>query len=189
MTSKLTIRQISTSAMVAALLSIMAQISIPLPMTPIPITLQTAGLIIVLFLSDKKAGVVGVLAYLLLGAVGVPVFNGGKSGIGILFGPTGGFLLSFIPALLMAFFIRKTLFRLSQNKVFSAYAAVFVMTMVILLAGVLWFMLITENSFLESASACCLPFLPGDIGKLLIFTPLGLAMEVRLNRALGHAHG
>lgn len=79
-----------------------AHLSAPLPFTPVPITLQVFAVLLSGLLLGKKWGTVAQLQYLLLGALGLPVFALGKSGIGVLFGITGGYLLSYPVAAGMA---------------------------------------------------------------------------------------
>ena len=86
----------------AALLAICSWISIP---TTIPFTLQTMGVFLAVGLLGGKRGTISILLYLLIGAVGVPVFSGFKGGIGALAGPTGGYLIGFVgTALIMWLF-------------------------------------------------------------------------------------
>lgn len=79
----------------ATLLAIFAQISVP--MYPVPITGQTLALTVVGFAMGRKAATAAVLLYLFEGAIGLPVFAGGASGFHHFFGPTGGYLLGYIP--------------------------------------------------------------------------------------------
>jgi biotin transport system substrate-specific component len=80
------------------LVALMAQVSIPLPFTPVPITGQTFAVLLVGALLGSRHGALSVGLYLLEGALGLPVFAGGTVGIGRLLGPTGGYLLGFIAA-------------------------------------------------------------------------------------------
>ncbi len=85
-------------ALFAALTGVGALIAIPLPFTPVPITLQTFFIFLAGALLGKYLGALSQLIYLLLGVVGLPVFAKGSSGIGALLGPSGGYLVGFIPA-------------------------------------------------------------------------------------------
>ena len=93
------IRKTVLTALFASLIIVGAYIRFPLP--PVPITLQTLFVITASLLGGTAIGVSSVLIYLLLGAVGLPVFTAG-GGLGILFGPTGGFLFGLLPASLLA---------------------------------------------------------------------------------------
>ncbi|MGL4367911.1 MAG: biotin transporter BioY [Brevinemataceae bacterium] len=87
---------ITLSIFGSLIMTVSAQITIPLPF--VPITGQTLGLFIVLSLLDKKATLVSVILYLAQGIAGIPVFAGGASGLSVLLGPSGGYLIGFIPA-------------------------------------------------------------------------------------------
>lgn len=82
-------------ALGTAFLCVAAQISLPLPVFPVPFTLQVFAIFFLSILVPPRQSLMTVLMYILLGALGLPVFAGGSSGIGILMGKTGGFLLSF----------------------------------------------------------------------------------------------
>jgi biotin transport system substrate-specific component len=86
-------------------LALMAQFSIDLWFTPVPITLQTFGVLLLGALLGAKRGALAVIAYLGEGALGFPVFAGGAGGISILLGPTGGYLFAFIAAAFLIGFL------------------------------------------------------------------------------------
>lgn len=92
--SKLSVQDICIIAIMTAVTAVLAQISIPLPMM-VPMTMQTFAVTLAGILLGAKRGAVSMIIYLLLGAVGAPVFTGLKGGLQSLAGPTGGFLLSF----------------------------------------------------------------------------------------------
>lgn len=86
---------VARTALFAALMGAFAYVSFPYPLSPAPVTLQVLGVFLAgLFLGPLWGGVAMVL-YLLAGALGAPVFAGGNAGIGVLLGPTGGYLLSY----------------------------------------------------------------------------------------------
>ena len=78
----------------AALIAVCSWISIPLP--TVPITLQTMGVVLIASLFGAKRGVIATVVYILLGAIGVPVFSGFSSGLGVIGGATGGYIIGFI---------------------------------------------------------------------------------------------
>jgi biotin transporter BioY len=83
------------AALFAAFTAAVAWFKIPLPFTPVPITLQTLVVLISGAMLGSYYGALSMIIYLILGAIGLPVFAGGSSGIGVLFGPTGGYLFSY----------------------------------------------------------------------------------------------
>ncbi len=82
----------------SALLAALAQLRVVLPFTPVPITGQTLGVLLVAAALGPRRGAAAVLAYLAEGLLGLPVFAGGGSGLGYLLGPTGGYLVGFVAA-------------------------------------------------------------------------------------------
>ena len=78
-----------------ALVSVAARIAVPLPGTPVPVTLQDLTVLAVGIVLGPRRGALAIASYLLLGAMGAPVFSNGRGGLGWLMGPTGGYLLAF----------------------------------------------------------------------------------------------
>ena len=90
-------------ALMAALIALCAWISVPLG--PVPFTMQTFGIFAALGLLGGRRGTLAFLIYLLLGIVGLPVFSGFSAGAGVLFGATGGYLLGYLAAALLFWFL------------------------------------------------------------------------------------
>lgn len=102
--SKFTIQQIAMIAVMTAVTCVLAPLSVPIG--PVPISLTNLVIYFSLFILGTKKGTISYLIYLLIGLVGIPVFSGFTSGPGKLFGPTGGYLIGFIPlALIAGYFI------------------------------------------------------------------------------------
>ncbi len=92
------LREINRIAVSAAIMAVCSWISIP---APVPFTLQTFGVFLTSGLFGRKKGSLAVLVYILLGAIGIPVFSGGRGGPGVLFGETGGYIIGFLAAALL----------------------------------------------------------------------------------------
>ncbi|MFJ8529398.1 biotin transporter BioY [Bacillus sp. NPDC094106] len=88
-------RMLIVTALFAAIIGILAQVTIPLPL--VPITGQTLAIGLTATILGSRYGTLSVLLYVLIGATGIPVYAGFSGGLSVLFGPTGGFLLAFIP--------------------------------------------------------------------------------------------
>ena len=96
------------AALFAALTGAVAWFKIPLPFTPVPITLQTLMVLLSGAMLGAYFGALSMIIYLILGAIGLPVFAGGSSGIGALFGPSGGYLFSYpVAAFVIGFMLQK----------------------------------------------------------------------------------
>lgn len=140
----------------AALISVCAWISIPV--TDIAFTLQTLGIFLSLGLLGGKRGCASVMIYLLLGAVGLPVFSGFQGGIGALAGITGGYLWGF----LFAAFAYRLLERIGK------LPAMIAGQLVCYLCGSLWFYLYAGGGLWLIAARCVLPYLFPDAVKIAL---------------------
>ncbi len=145
------------------LLALLAQLAIPPPFTPVPITGQTFGVLLVGALLGSRRGALSIGIYLVEGSVGLPFFTAGTSGWQTVVGPTGGYLLGFIPA---AFAVGWLAERGWDRRFATAIVAMLVGEVVIYLAG-----LPRLGVFVGQGQALqlgLLPFIPGDIIKLLL---------------------
>ncbi len=88
------VRQFARAALLASLIGAFAYVTIPLPFSPVPLTLQVLGVFLAGLILGPKWGTLSILLYLTAGALGAPVFSGGSAGLGALQGPTGGYLWS-----------------------------------------------------------------------------------------------
>lgn len=93
--SSLNTANMTRVALMAAVTAVAAQIAIPLPFSPVPFTLQVLAVILSGLLLGPRYGALAMAVYVLVGAVGVPVFAGFRGGLGVIAGPTGGYLLSY----------------------------------------------------------------------------------------------
>jgi len=115
--SKINIRQMTLTSLFAALTAVGGFISIPL--YPVPLTLQTLFTLLAAMILGSVMGASSQIIYVLLGVIGLPVFAGFKAGIGILFGPTGGFLLGFI---ISAYIIGKIVELKKEKNIFLLFS-------------------------------------------------------------------
>lgn len=154
-------KDITLIALLVAVTGILSLISIPLPFSPVPLTGQTLGVMLTgVLLTPRKAGLT-IIVYLLLGAAGAPIFAGGTGGISVIVGPTGGYLLGFVPAAMVIAGLRGP--RLSRQAI-----ALFVGLLTIYVPGTLWLSHVTGLSLEAALTIGVLPYLPGDILKAII---------------------
>lgn len=136
-----------------------------IPVGPVPITGQTFAVLLTGALLGSRLGAAAMIAYLVEGAAGLPFFYGGSSGIGHLLGPTGGYLVAF-PA---AAFITGAFAEHGWDRRFlTAVAAMAIGSLVIMLSGWAWFSVLTNTSPLATFQLNVVPFIPGDIAKILL---------------------
>lgn len=142
-----------------------SQVRIPLPFTPVPITGQTFGVLVLGALLGSRYGTSVVIAYVLQGLIGLPVFAGWKGGIAVVFGPTGGYIVGFIFA---AFLVGWLLERSWSRRLDLTFAALLIGNAVIYAFGLPWLALFVGwDQVLQMG---LIPFLPGDLVKLLMAT-------------------
>ncbi|HWQ76751.1 MAG TPA: biotin transporter BioY [Syntrophomonas sp.] len=160
------------AAMFGALTALGAFIVIPLQ--PVPISLQTLFCGLAGVLLGGYTGALSQIVYVLLGIIGLPVFAGGKAGLGTLFGPTGGYLLGFIAA---AFVIGKIIESKPQASAVRIVAALLAGNLVIYLCGTLQLSVVADLSLMKSLMAGVIPFLPGDVLKLAAAAWIGYKLQ------------
>ena len=149
----------------SAFVAVSAQISIPLPFTPVPITGQTLAVLLVGAVLGSKRGAIALMAYLIEGIIGIPVFAGGTGGIGKLLGPTGGYLIGFIASSYLVGLLSEKGWDKSYR---GSILAMGVGNAAIYLFGIPWLMVVTGVSLKGALFMGFLPFVPGDAVKLLI---------------------
>lgn len=145
----------------AALTAVGAFISIPL--YPVPLTLQTLFTLLAAMTLGSVQGMSSQIIYVMLGVVGLPVFAGFKAGIGILFGPTGGFLFGFI---ICACVIGKIIELKKEKNIFYYFLAGIIGTIILYIIGITQLSLVTGIGVKKAIIVGMLPFLPGDILKI-----------------------
>jgi biotin transport system substrate-specific component len=153
-----------------------AFVRIPLPFTPVPITLQTFFVLLSGAFLGSELGAVTQLSYILLGITGLPIFSGAGSGMVYLFGPTGGYIFGFI---LAAFFVGRMI-KHGQNNLFYFFATLFIGDLIILSCGTLWLKFIFGYPLKRLLFIGFLPFLPGDLLKIFFAAIIYLKLRCRL---------
>lgn len=146
------------------LVALAAQIVVPLPFTPVPLTGQTFAVLLTGALLGSRLGAAALALYVAEGALGLPFFRGGAAGLAHLTGPTAGYLLAFP---LAAFVTGLLAERGWDRRVWTAAAAMFVGSLVILACGWAWLALLTgsaSSAFQQGVA----PFLPGDLLKIAL---------------------
>ena len=161
----------------AAIIAVLAQITIPLPL--IPITGQTLAVGLIVTILGKKNGSLAVLLYILLGAIGLPVFSGFSGGLGVLVGPTGGYIVGFlVQAYIMGVYMEK----FGVNYTHSMIANL--IGMVITLAfGATWLKIAADYSWTAAIMAGVVPFIIVGIIKAAAAAWIGVIVRNRLESA------
>jgi biotin transport system substrate-specific component len=182
--SRLTTRELAIAALFTALLAVSAFISIPVG--SVPFTLQVFVVLLAGIVLGPRLGLLSVLSYLILGLV-APVYSGGASGLGVLFGPTGGYLLGFIPAVLLTGWLAGRRDSSAMRPVLAGLVGV----VPIYVLGATWLAVQMDLSPGAAIAAGVAPFVWADVlkalaasltARALVSLPLGLPAETPRGR-------
>lgn len=160
---KINTKDLVMTGMFTAVICVMSQISIQIQ--PIPFTLALFSIFLTGALLSPRYAFLSVLAYLLLGAFGVPVFAGLKGGIQVLTGMTGGYLAAYP---LMAFVTSLFYKLIKKHKVAALALGMTISLILCYLIGTLWFTFVTGNDFYTALTLCVFPFVLFDIAKIVL---------------------
>ena len=147
----------------ALFVAVLAQVKIPLPFTPVPLTGQTFAVLLVGATLGSTRGAASMLLYIALGALGLPVFAGGASGMTYLSGATLGYLVGFVMAATVIGLLAE---RGLERSVRTSILPFLIGTIIIYVCGVAW-LTIMLGSLNQAIAAGLLPFLIGDAIKLI----------------------
>ena len=156
------IRRLFLSLLFAFATGFGAQIRIPLPFTPVPITMQTFFVLSSGVALGAFWGSFSQILYILMGAFGFPYFSGWSAGVKTIIGPTGGYIIGFAIASYLSGVLTKG--ELSLKRI---YCAMFLAEIIILLLGAFWLSISLSLSPYQAFLKGILPFIPGDILKIL----------------------
>ncbi len=185
---KISAAEICQIAVFAAIISVVSQISIPMP-AGVPMTLQTLIIPIAGIVLGRKKGTIATLIYLIMGAVGLPVFAGFAGGLGKILGLTGGFLISF-PVLSYTAGLGDNLgHKFSGLGKKYIYYIILVASLVIgatinYIFGTIWFVVSSGSTFMAALSACVIPFIPTAIIKIALIAIIAPMLKKRLSKFL-----
>ena len=172
---KMTTRQRTTAALMTALLAVLSQIAIPMP-SGVPITLQTFAVALTGYMLGAKLGALAASLYVLLGALGLPIFSGARGGFSVMLGPTGGFIFGFIAMAALCGL------SLTREKYGRAIGFSLLGLAACHLLGVLQFSIVTGNSLLRGAMVASVPYLIKDAISLIAAWYLARVIRRRVFR-------
>lgn len=159
---------VASVAVFAAVIVALGAIFIPIPFSPVPITGQTLGILLAANILGPRKATATVLLVLGLAAVGIPVLAGGRGGIGVLFGASGGYFLGWV---IVSVVLGLLTSRLSNNQRGLALRLLFNVTFgvfLVYLPGVPWLCYITDRPLSEGIAVGMTPYLLGDVVKAVI---------------------
>lgn len=173
----MSVRRIAMIGVVTAVTCVLAPLS--LPIGPVPISLTNLVIYFSLYLLGTVDGTLSYLIYLLIGLVGLPVFSGGTGGPGKLFGPTGGYLIGFIPMAVIAGIMIERF----RSKWYLCLAGMVVGTAVCYALGTVWLAYEAQMKPMEALWAGVIPFIPGDLIKMVLALIFGPQIKKRMEKA------
>lgn len=176
---KFNVKQLTLVGLMAAVICIMAPWALTIPVSPVAISLGTLAIYFVITVLGMKLGTISVMIYILLGLAGVPVFTNFTGGPGKLFGPSGGYIIGYIFfAVIAGFFVEKFGANLPV-----CFAGMVLGTAILYLFGTLWMAHQMDFTFTQALMAGVVPYIPGDLIKLVAAMAAGRQIRKRLVRA------
>lgn len=158
-----TVTMILAASTFIILTALGAYVRIPLPFTPVPVTLQTLFVMLSAVCLGASLAGVSQLGYLLLGFLGLPLFAGASSGLSVFMGPTGGYLVGFV----LCGYVTGRLIKLRDNFGWTVFSFLFG-SLIILLSGMSWLKILMGLTFKKAFMMGFAPFIPGDFLKVMV---------------------
>jgi len=162
-TRKLSTNEICYIGVFTAVMIMCAQLAIPMP-GGVPMTMQTWAVSLAGMVLGMKKGGLSAFTYILLGAIGLPVFANATGGLGVIFGPTGGFILSFP---IMAFLAGMGA---ASRSIFLLIAGLIMGTLLNFFIGMFYFSFIVSSSLNAAFVITVLPFIPSAIIRIIVLS-------------------
>ena len=173
---KINTKDLVTIPLFSAIICILSIISIPFG--AIPVSLSVLAVFLTAIILGLKKSVIAVLIYILLGSLGLPVFSGFKGGIQVLFGPTGGYIISYIFICVIMGFTSDNLSRFKHKKTLL-FASSVLSLILCYITGSVQYMLISSVSFNKAFFSSALFFFPIDILKSVLAITVGKRLKIR----------
>ncbi len=165
------LRKMALLAIFTAIMAVLSPLSIPLE--PVSITLATFALYLIGALLPLRYSYIPILLYLSLGFMGLPVFSKFQAGPTVILGPSGGFLIGYLPCV----FLESLIIAAFKKKRFAYPLAMSIGTILLYAVGVLWITLYAGYDVSKAFLLCVLPFLPGDLTKVVLASLLSWRLE------------
>lgn len=183
--SKISVETIGMIGIFTAFISIISAIPIGIELFGVPATLQTFAMAFIGFVLCQKLGTTCCCIYILLGFIGIPVYNKFMAGPSVLFGPTGGFIIGFV---LLVFFSGLGMklthnFHSTVSKAIVAMIASLIGLILCHLIGIFQFSIVSDITFIKSFLLVSLPYIPKDIASVALAYFIALAVRKALSKA------
>ncbi|MDO5155252.1 MAG: biotin transporter BioY [Eubacteriales bacterium] len=177
-TSKIQIKDMALIAVMTAVTCVLAPLSIPIG--PVPISLTNLAIYFGLYLIGTKKEVISYIVYMIIGLVGIPVFSGFTGGPAKLIGPTGGYIIGFVPMAIVAGLVIDRF----RDKIVPCFLGMVVGTIICYALGTAWLAYQGQMELKAALFAGVIPFIPGDLIKMGIAAFFGRVIRKRVDRAV-----
>ena len=177
MSKTFSVQKMAIIALMTAVLCILAPISIPVFISPGPISLGVLAIYLTAYVLSPLDATISVIIFILLGTFGLPVFSGYSGGLSKLVGPTGGYIIGF----LFTVYISSLFIHMKKGIIFDVIGMITGLALCYIL-GTIWFSYQQGKGFIASLLLCVVPFLIGDAIKIIVAVILG----TQLNKRLAH---
>lgn len=177
MTKTITIKKMAIVSLMTAVLCILSPISIPVFISPVPISLGVLAIYLTAYVLNPIESLISVVLFILLGMAGLPVFSGYSGGLGKILGPTGGYIIGF----LFTVYISSLFIHFKKGIHIDIIGMILGLSLCYLL-GTIWFSYQQGKGFIASLLLCVVPFLIGDALKIAIAAIIGPEINKRLNK-------
>lgn len=165
-------------ALMAAIISVLGPLSVPLPFTPVPVSFTIMAVYLTSYLLGSKTGTLSVIIYILVGLAGLPVFSGFTGGAAKLIGPTGGYIIGFIfIAIIGGFFVDKF-----KGNFFLSLLGMAIGTAICYIFGSLWLAYQASMNLKQALLAGVVPYVALDCAKMVIAVLLGKQVKPLINK-------
>ncbi|KXL51916.1 biotin transporter BioY2 [Anaerotignum neopropionicum] len=173
-------KELTKIALMTAIICILAPISIPLPLSPVALTLCTFALYLSVYILTPKQAIAATALYLFIGSIGIPVFSGYTAGFAKFAGPGGGYLVGYlILVAVSSFFVSKF-----PNSYAMQMFGTFLATIITYTIGTFWLAKVTNAGFFATLPMGAFIFLPLDIVKIILACVVGRKTQRYLNANL-----
>ena len=175
MSKTFSVQKMAIIALMTAVLCILAPISIPVFISPVPISLGVLAIYLTAYVLSPLDALISVIIFILLGTFGLPVFSGYSGGLSKLVGPTGGYIIGF----LFTVYISSLFIHMKKGIIFDVIGMITGLALCYIL-GTIWFSYQQGKGFIASLLLCVVPFLIGDAIKIIEAVILGTQINKRL---------
>ena len=170
--------KLTATSLMCAVMCVLGPVCINIPISPVPISLTIIGVILSAYVLGPLLGALSVIIYLLIGAIGLPVFSNFSGGIQKLAGPTGGYLIGFIFIALISGFFQQ---RFPNKNFYELFGACLGIIFCYIL-GTLWLKIQTSMTFSAAFAVGVLPYIPFDVVKTVFAVAVGKELKRQLKK-------